>query len=233
MKYTSKEFSNIHHVFQPIYHLKNNEIYGYELLLRSASHPNPEKFFSLAKKNNQLYEVDMISIEEAFQTIEKHKQILEDKYLFINIFPSTLLHKDFLLKFGSLQAKNKIDANHIVFEVNEAEKAENLEDLNHILNELKSYGFQIALDDLGKGEFTFRSIVELEPTIAKIDRFFSQGLKESSKKQKLLKLLLEFFESDSRVILEGLEYEEDLESAKSLGITFGQGFLLGKPEPLL
>jgi len=46
-------------------------------------------------------------------------------------------------------------------------------------------------------------------------------------------LLLEFFESDSRVILEGLEYEEDLESAKSLGITFGQGFLLGKPEPLL
>jgi EAL domain-containing protein (putative c-di-GMP-specific phosphodiesterase class I) len=34
------------------------------------------------------------------------------------------------------------------------------------------------------------------------------------------------------VILEGIEKEEDLETAKSLGIPFAQGFLLGKPSPL-
>ncbi|RIW27423.1 EAL domain-containing protein [Bacillus salacetis] len=66
----------------------------------------------------------------------------------------------------------------------------------------------------------------------KFDRYFSQDLSTDSKKQRLLKAIVDFAQGDTSFILEGIETEEDLIAAKDLGIKFGQGYFLGRPEKL-
>jgi EAL domain-containing protein (putative c-di-GMP-specific phosphodiesterase class I) len=79
---------------------------------------------------------------------------------------------------------------------------------------------------------TLRSIIELEPHFAKMDRYFGIDLEKSIQKQKLIQRLIEFCGSDITLVLEGLEYQSDLDIAKELGVHIGQGYLLGRPSLL-
>lgn len=66
-----------------------------------------------------------------------------------------------------------------------------------------------------------------------MDRFFSQDLSVSHDKQKVVRLFVEYCRDASQLILEGVEEEEDLACAASIGVTIGQGYLFGKPGALL
>ena len=71
----------------------------------------------------------------------------------------------------------------------------------------------------------------LEPDIVKIDRNIISGISIDQRKFNSLKRLLRIIEScKASVIAEGIETEEDLEVLRELGVTVGQGFLMGKPE---
>lgn len=191
---------------------------------------NPELLFSYANKQDQLVSLDKRSI---FTILNVLKEITcNDIYFSINVFPSTLLDENFLHQLNEVISFTNIKPSSIVLEISEAEKKEHISSLNEICSQLKKQGFLIAIDDMGKGESTLRTIIELEPNIAKIDRYFAKDLFHSPKKQKVLRSLLHFFGDDTTLILEGFESEEDLKTAKDLGISFGQGFYLGKPLPI-
>lgn len=224
--------SDFYHVVQPIINLSKDQVHGYEVLLRSERLQSPESLFNYAKDQNKLFDLDMKAIYKAFTTFKTEKTHLENVYLFINIFPSTLMDPAFNLNLQRIKSALKIQPNLIVFEINEAEKVKNFTALKEAILDLKEQGFLIALDDIGKGESTLPAILELEPDVAKIDRYFAKDLTNSPKKQKVIKLMLELFGDDTTVIVEGFECEADLLSAKELGVPLGQGFFLGRPNPL-
>lgn len=229
--YQAKEM-DFYHVFQPIFDLSKNKAHGYEVLLRSNNFSNPELFFKQAKEQNILFELDMGSIFKACETFKQKKLRLKDVYLFINIFPSTLVNSEFYTQLNKLKSMMEIIPGHIVIEINEAEKKEDLLKLQEVVSELKSQGFLIALDDLGKGESTLQSVIDLKPDIIKLDRYYAKELSTSQKKQDFIKKVVQIVGKDVSLVLEGIEHQEDLLVAKSLDVPFIQGFLLGKPEPL-
>lgn len=224
--------SDFYHVVQPIMNLSKNNVHGYEVLLRSEQFQNPELLFKYAKDQNKLFDLDMKAIYKAFITFKKETSDLENAYLFINIFPSTLIDPAFNHNLQRIKFALKIKPNSIVFEINETEKISDFPAMKEAILDMREQGFLIALDDIGKGESNLQSIIELGPDIAKIDRYFAKDLSNSPKKQKVIKLILQFFGGDTTVILEGFECEADLLIAKELGVTFGQGFFLGRPKPL-
>ncbi len=222
-----------YHAFQPIIDLTNDRLYGYEVLLRSEGLQNPELLFNYAKEQNKLFQLDLKSIFKAFTTFDNEIAHFNGLRLFVNIYPSTLIDPAFHYSLERLTASINISPCSIVFEVNEAEKGSDLTALKESILHLKKQGFFIALDDVGIGDSSLRTIIEIEPNIAKFDRYFTINLATSTKKQKILKVMLEYFKHDeTAMILEGIEYEEDLQAAKELGVTLGQGFLLGRPQPL-
>jgi len=223
---------NYYHVIQPIFHLSDNKIHGFEALLRSSPKQNPEKLFQLAEAENKLFQLDMHSIFLACDMFYEQKALSDACFLYVNIYPSTLLNPNFYDELKTLKSKMKFRSASIVLEINEAEKMVHANVLSEIIEELKNQGFLIAIDDFGKGSSSLRSIVELEPNIIKIDRYFANNLHREPKKQQLIKLILEFTSEDSILILEGIETEEELQTAKKLGVHFAQGYLLGKPEPV-
>ena len=86
----------------------------------------------------------------------------------------------------------------------------------------RSYGF---------GHSSVETLVLLEPDIVKIDKKIIKDVSKDPRKFNSLKRLLRVIEScKASVIAEGIETKEDLEVLRNLGVTFGQGFLMGKPE---
>ncbi|MEC5422901.1 EAL domain-containing protein [Virgibacillus sp. C22-A2] len=223
---------DFHHVIQPIFDLSKNNIYGYEVLLRSQEIQNPEILFNYAKEKNQLFELDMRSILSACENFNKNSSLLSGLYIFINVFPSTLINPDFYERMQRLANVMSLRPESIVFEINESEKGTDMQALKTGISAIKRLGFLVALDDIGKGESTVQSIVQLEPNIAKLDRIFAKDLTKSPKKQSIITMILQLLGKDTIFIVEGFESEADLLTAKGLGVPFGQGFFLGKPKPL-
>jgi EAL domain-containing protein (putative c-di-GMP-specific phosphodiesterase class I) len=225
--------NNFYHLFQPICYLPEKNILGYEALIRSESNFNPDEIFQQAMEQNFLYEVDSLSIFQAistyFSTLEAREN---DKLLFLNVFPSTLVAASFPTLIQKIKEQFNGFCNRIVFEINESVTQGtfwNSTTFIGMIAFLRDQGFMIALDDVGEGATNFKKIIEISPDFIKMDKFFAKELFTSTKKQKVVELFVEYCKEEIHLILEGIEHEDELEKALSLGITIGQGYLLGKP----
>ena len=225
------------HVFQPIRHITDRRIFGYEALCRSTSGATPLALFQEAVNQNRLYQLDVWSIEHALtRFFLTQNRVDEESLLFVNLFPSTVIAVEFPSFIQNLSGRFRSYAHRIVFEINEAIAEQKVWDnplFIRRLGELRNAKFRIALDDVGEGSTTFRKIIEIAPDFIKLDRFFSIELSHYEKKQRVIQLFVNYCtDTDTDLILEGIERKEDCECASVLGVTIGQGYFLGKPEPL-
>jgi EAL domain-containing protein (putative c-di-GMP-specific phosphodiesterase class I) len=221
------------HHYQPIYDLKEERIAGYEVLLRTTVYPNHESTFSLAKKRNRLYELDSRSIHKAIQTYQSAGFTEKEGKLFLNVFPSTLLNKNFLSFIKNIMNNDALKSQHLVLEITEQEPITNFNVLKKIRASLKEMGISVAIDDVGSGSCELKKIIEIEPDYIKLDRYFAEGLYNSKAKQEMIHFFLKYCEkAHIHLVLEGLENPLDITASKNLGIPYGQGFALGKPNVL-
>jgi EAL domain-containing protein (putative c-di-GMP-specific phosphodiesterase class I) len=75
--------------------LQTAEVEGYEALFRSRVFLNPEKAFRLAIRKNKLFEFDIHSMRKALRTFVLDGPADKGRKLFVNVYPSTILHRDF------------------------------------------------------------------------------------------------------------------------------------------
>lgn len=142
-------------VFQPLVNLETGDYIGFEALLRSTSGQSPELIFRSARLAGQLYELDILSIQKAVSSFFSNSDNTSGApILFINVFPSTLLHSAFLKWINKLLVSYSFVCHRIVLEINETSEEEKMWDigrLGRIIQNLRQLGFLIALDDVGSG----------------------------------------------------------------------------------
>ncbi|MEX2460274.1 MAG: EAL domain-containing protein [Paenibacillaceae bacterium] len=227
---------DFYHLFQPICHLPKRGILGYEALIRSKSNLNPDGIFQHAMEQNFLYDVDSLSIYQAISTYFASLEAREsDELLFLNVFPSTLVAASFPTFIHKIKEQFEGFCNRIVFEINEVITEGTFWNSTSFLGMiafLRDQGFKVALDDVGEGATTFKKIIEISPDFIKVDKFFTKELFRCKKKQKVIELFVEYCKGEIHLILEGIEHQDELTKILSLGVTIGQGYLLGKPNLL-
>ncbi len=104
--------------------------------------------------------------------------------------------------------------------------------LTESLDALRHIGVAIALDDIGLGQSNFRMVVDCRPDCLKIDRYFCHGVHGDPYRQAVVRSVAVLARSlGARVVAEGIETVEDLETAGQLGVTQFQGFLFSRPVP--
>jgi len=217
--------SELTHWYQPIQQLETGAVFGYEALVRSKTSYDfspLELFKEVEAKGIRTY----LDCQLLFRAINSMSQI-SPYTLFLNVFPSTLLEKWFLSWWDEYINVTS----PLVLELSEVEPVKDWEALKTLVNELHKRGVEFALDDMGSGYCFFQHWVELNPEYIKLDRYYAVNLAKNELKQRILEHLLKLFEGYTEVILEGVETEEDLNVAKSIGIPCAQGYLLGKPSP--
>lgn len=225
------EKDDFYHCSQSLYNANDWSRIGAEILLRSKL-GETDLIFKQAKIVNKLFELETKSISKVLQTYNSEENTLKD-LLFINIFPTTILHPDFpefIQNTAELYFNTK---QNIVFEIVNTDYVEDIFYLKERIILLKDLGYLIAIDDVGKGWSSLDMIIELEPNFIKLDHFFSRNLSNSKQKQQMIQSLINYaHHSDIKVVLVGIELETDLSIAKLLGVDICQGFLLDKPKPI-
>lgn len=225
-------------LFQPILNLKSGEFFGFEGLIRGpADSPlhSPINLFGAAAQQGLSLEIEMLSrqtILEAFamQNLPGH--------LFLNVSPQALTHPSF--KNGqtlAFMSELNIDPARVVIEITENQPTFDFEGMRSALLHYRAMGFKIAIDDLGEGFSSLRLWSELRPDYIKVDMHFVQGVDQDPVKLQFLKSIQLIAEScGTHVIAEGVETEAELRVVRDIGIAFGQGYFIARPNrtpPLL
>lgn len=224
---------DFYHHYQPIYDIQSGVIFGYEGLFRTKYYSNPEDVFSVAKKNEKLYELDSRSVHKALLTYINADISLRFKNLFLNVFPTTVTNPQFITLINQIINENHISSQQLIMEINENQIID-LEYFKMAINSLKNMGVLIAIDDFGKGYSSFMSVIELNPDFIKLDKYFLEGLIRSEKKKYIIQTLLNYSRKfNTKLIVEGIEDEHILLYLQNIGIKYAQGFLLGKPHQII
>lgn len=75
-------------------------------------------------------------------------------------------------------------------------------------------------------------ILGLEPDVLKVDRNLVQGIGDHIGKQAMVEALVGFCDRvGARLVAEGVENEQELQTLEGLGVRYAQGYHLGRPQP--
>ena len=93
--------------------------------------------------------------------------------------------------------------------------------------------YESAVDDAGAGYASLRHILNLRPDIIKLDIALTRGVDTDPVRRALATALLKFrSDINAVVVAEGIETIGELETLRSLGLRYGQGYFLGYPQDL-
>lgn len=224
---------DIQTVFQPIISLEDGTILGYEALSRGPMRTplqNPEKLFTYAMENGQLWELESLCRTKALESA--HALQTEGK-LFLNVNPNIMSDRKFRQGFTKdYLSRFHMDAETIVFEITEKEAIGNLTHFKKTVSHYKEQLYQIAIDDVGSGYSGLNILTDIHPHYMKLDMQLIRNIDRVQTKQSLVKSLCEFAaHSQIDIIAEGIETEKELAKLIELGVRFGQGYYIQKPDP--
>jgi EAL domain-containing protein (putative c-di-GMP-specific phosphodiesterase class I) len=101
-----------------------------------------------------------------------------------------------------------------------------------IVDGLKKLGPRIALDDFGTGYSSLNYIKQLPLDLIKVDKTFIDDIVEDNYAQAFVKLIVDLSNTiDTKIVVEGVESENQFKLLKNLGVNYIQGFLFGRPVP--
>ena len=94
---------------------------------------------------------------------------------------------------------------------------------------LAENGYSFSLDDFGTGYSNLMRIASLPLDIVKLDRVFVQ-MEESGGHHVIIKNLIEMLKNmNLKVLVEGIETEEMVDSFRQMGVDEIQGFYFSRP----
>jgi EAL domain-containing protein (putative c-di-GMP-specific phosphodiesterase class I) len=123
-----------------------------------------------------------------------------------------------------------VDAERIVIELTEHVRVDDYDRLLDSLSCLRERGVRLAVDDTGAGFSSLGHILHLRPEIIKLDCQFTRGIDSDPARRSLAHAMVSFaHDLGAEVVSEGIETAAELDTIRSLGIPYGQGYFLGRP----
>ena len=215
-------------VRQPIFRLKNQEIVGYEFLIRTtiAGFEMPEDIFRVCIEANLLTLFD----RQCFRACvcAAASSLPPALRCHVNLFPATLTEtpvNDLLDESRARDPKRQY-----CIEISERNLVGHSDNLVRQLAALQKAAVLIALDNVGFARGCLDNLTHLNPNLIKIDPNYVRKLNQEQYHVQALGPLLKIAEAiGAQVVAEGIETQETLQLLINAGIEYGQGFLLGKP----
>ena len=197
---------------------------GHEALSRFAPNPQrgPAEWFAEAHDVGLGVELELLAVRMA---CERSHLLAKDTFMAVNVSPVTAERPDLL---DLLECAH---VNHVVLEVTEHAPVENDPRFRVAVGRMRARGARLAIDDAGAGFASLRHILELNAELIKLDGSLTHSLEADPRRRSLASALIEFGrESGAAVLAEHIESEMQLIELRRLGVTYGQGYHLGRPQ---
>ena len=213
-------------VFDPIVRLETGTSIGHEALtrpLRQTSFESVEDLFAFAESSEYLLEFERLCRSTAIRSATRHPHC---GLLFLNTSPGAVEDPDW--KDGSvdrLLSEHGLSPREVVVEITERTAVDDNDAFQGALKTFKRRGYRVAVDDMGAGYASLQTLAAVQPDFLKFDTSLVRDIDRSSIKRGLLDSLRTLAEKISaRVIAEGIEREEELQTLLAMGIELGQGY---------
>ncbi|MDX1452012.1 MAG: EAL domain-containing protein [Oleiphilaceae bacterium] len=151
-------------------------------------------------------------------------------HIAVNISVKQLKHPDFLSKLTEILNRTRFSPMLLELEITESSFLEEMEQAIRVLNQARSMGIQVALDDFGSGFSSLNYLKHLPVDFLKIDRSFIHDLPEDIQSRAITTSVIHLAHKlNMKVIAEGVENPQQLDFLKNNAVDFAQGYLFFKP----
>lgn len=223
---------------QPKVDIKTRKFVGAEALVRwklsDGTIMPPVDFIPVLERNGFIVNLDFYVYEEVFSTIrrwiDEKKQVIP---ISVNVSRVHLKDSRFTERLFGLVNKYKIPTNLIELELTESVFLEDTDNLMRVMNELKTKGFILSIDDFGSGYSSLNLLKDLPVDTLKLDKeFFKNGDIDINVKT-IVSYVIKMAKSLGLVVLfEGIETESQAKFLIDNDCDLAQGYLFAKPMPI-
>lgn len=125
-----------------------------------------------------------------------------------------------------------VDPTLLVLELNETTMLHDSQRVTHVLEQLRSCGINIAVDDFGSGHSSLAYLKRLPVSVVKVDRAFVADVATDPRDQAIVRAVIELAHAlGVTTIIEGVEARDQLDALRELGCEYGQGYYWSMPVP--
>ena len=218
--------------YQPIISLADGSTSGFEALLR-WNHPKrgivgPYEFIHLAEETGLIFGIGRWTLAEACRWLTADPA--SKLSINVNLSGRQFSQNDLIQQVEAVLGDTGLDPQRLKLEITESVIMENPEMAIDLLRRLKALGTHLCIDDFGTGFSSLSYLLRFPADTLKIDRSFVSALGHGGRNEDIVGAIVSLARSlDMHVVAEGIETSQQLETLRSLGCTFGQGYLFSPP----
>jgi EAL domain-containing protein (putative c-di-GMP-specific phosphodiesterase class I) len=207
--------------YQPIVDLTGDDRIGVEALTRFDDGVNPCARFRHATTLGLGLELELATLHAAIDQADGSAE----GFLAVNVSPTLLVRTALLCDVLGTASRP------LVIELSEQEAVDDYDELRGAIEDLPA-GVQLSVDDAGSGFASLRHILQLRPDYVKLDRTWVHDADHDPARQALIAGVRHFADTFGAVLVaEGIEVPAERDVLVGLGVSYGQGWLLGRPAP--
>ena len=217
-------------VYQPVIDLNSGRVIGYEGLVRvpkESTFAHTGALFDAAEIAGRVHDLDRAALDVVLRSARSMGDAMS---LSVNVSPRTLEAPEFsAAAFLSILRRHGMPPGRVVLELTEREAIRDADRLRNILLAIQNAGVRVAADDVGAGNAGLRLLSQFSFDVVKIDLSLVQRAGDDRTHSVLRSIVEVASRMGATTIAEGVETSSQLRTARRLGITAGQGYLLGRP----
>ncbi|MEG6508751.1 EAL domain-containing protein [Methyloligella sp. 2.7D] len=225
-------------VYQPITRIANNQLAGFEALLR-WDHPTrgrlgADDFIPMAEETGLIVELGSYVLKQALeQAAFWHKALPRERdplFVSVNVSSRQLFRQDLVQDIRHLLASDVVPPGTLRLEITESLLMENPERAVELLDWLRNFGARVALDDFGTGYSSLSYLHRFPCDTIKIDKsLVRDGGLDGTSPLILKSIIMLAHDLGKEVVAEGIESEDHAAHLRDLDCEYGQGFYYGEP----
>jgi diguanylate cyclase (GGDEF)-like protein len=218
---------------QPQYRTSTGELVGFEVLLRWHSKTRgivaPTDFILIAEETGIIKEIDDWVMRTACRAAAAWSVPTK---VAVNVSARAICHPGIIDTVRNILVETGLAPSRLEIEVTETALINDLSRALHNLRQIKASGVSIAMDDFGTGYSSLSLLSSFPFDKIKIDRSFIQAVGQNDRADSIFRAVAGMGKAlGVPVLVEGIETEEQLEFARSLGCDEVQGYYCGRPFP--
>lgn len=219
--------------YQPVVNVENETVICMDALLH-WQHPEfglirPKELSSLAERQRKQNAISEWLLRNACKQFLYWRSLgFNSEFLGIQISTKQLENSHFVCCISQVLQEMQFNPQWILLEVKEDSSPPSFDMLEKAFNMLQYLGIKIALDDFGADSDPLRYIKNLNINYLKLDKSFVEDIISNQQTIALVKSILFLAQNMSmRVIIQGIESDQQAAVLKEIGCTLMQGQLLG------
>ncbi|MBO6090411.1 MAG: EAL domain-containing protein [Lachnospiraceae bacterium] len=223
---------------QPKISVKKGGIRGAEALTRLVDDDGelipPEIFIPVLENSGKVIDLDWYVMKYIFKKIDEW--LSEGRNVVpisVNLSKLHFYHDSLVEDIMREFEKYDFSPDYVEFEVTESVFFEESELIIDKIEQLRSHGFKISVDDFGAGYSSLNLIGILPVDIIKLDKGFIKNSLNNKKGMDIIKGLIRILnEIEMDIVCEGVETKDEEKIVYEFGCDAMQGFLYDRPIPI-